>query len=228
MVVHIGQSAGEILSGVVALGERTEKIQRDIYLLTEIAVIVTYMRMLILPIGQNLDHDYTLYNSFFTPAVLLSFIFLLIVVAFGVYLFLRSRRTGSPFALMASFGILWFFLTLSVESSLVPLQDVLVEHRLYLSSIGAFMVFFAGVFYLIERKKVSRRSVYILIAAVAVPLVILTVARNNLWADELRFWSSVVSESPERERAWAVRLPQRSSRLRLFSARINASLRGMP
>ncbi len=42
--------------------------------------------------------------------------------------------------LLISFGILWFFITLSVESTIIPLH-VIFEHRLYLPSVGVFISF---------------------------------------------------------------------------------------
>ncbi|MBI4412055.1 MAG: tetratricopeptide repeat protein, partial [Deltaproteobacteria bacterium] len=41
---------------------------------------------------------------------------------------------------LVSFGILWFFITLSIESSVIPIRDVIFEHRLYLPSVGFFLV----------------------------------------------------------------------------------------
>ena len=137
------------------------------YLLTQFRVIVTYLRLLVLPIKQNLDYDYPVYREFFAPPVLLSFLLLVALFALAVYLFWRTRHSGEkqvkhksgserdslatsplataqpvdhsslPYLRLISFGIFWFFLTLSVESSLIPLADVIMEHRLYLPGFGA-------------------------------------------------------------------------------------------
>jgi protein O-mannosyl-transferase len=40
---------------------------------------------------------------------------------------------------LIAFGIFWFFITLSVESSVIPIADVIFEHRLYLPSVGFFI-----------------------------------------------------------------------------------------
>jgi len=45
---------------------------------------------------------------------------------------------------LIAFGIIWFFLALSVESSFIPIEDVIFEHRLYLPSIGTFIAFTAA------------------------------------------------------------------------------------
>ena len=63
------------------------------YLLTQFRVIVTYLRLLVLPIKQNLDYDYPVYREFFTPPVLLSFLLLVAIFALAVYLFWRTRHS---------------------------------------------------------------------------------------------------------------------------------------
>ena len=42
---------------------------------------------------------------------------------------------------MIAFGIIWFFVTLSVESSVIPISDVIFEHRLYLAIVGVSLCF---------------------------------------------------------------------------------------
>ena len=129
------------ISGALGEGEAdsfgvSDDITRQDYLLTQFRVIMTYLRLLILPIRQNLDYDYPIYHSFLDPAVWLSFFFLLLLVGSALYLLVKVR----PSSPLISFGILWFFLTLSIESSIIPIADVIFEHRLYLPSVGAFLV----------------------------------------------------------------------------------------
>ena len=64
------------------------------YLLTQFRVIATYLRLLVLPIKQNLDYDYPVYREFFTPPVLLSFLLLVGPFALAVYLFWMTRPSG--------------------------------------------------------------------------------------------------------------------------------------
>jgi hypothetical protein len=99
-------------------------LSRTDYLFTQFRVIVTYLRLLVLPINQNLDYDYPIYRSFFNPQVLLSFFFLLGWGALGIYLIYRSRVSDRALRFIA-FGIFWFFITLSVESTIIPIVDVI-------------------------------------------------------------------------------------------------------
>jgi hypothetical protein len=56
-------------------------------------------------------------------------LFLLALFVLTVYLFIKGYR-------LISFAIIWFFVTLSVESSIIPIRDVIYEHRVYLPSVG--------------------------------------------------------------------------------------------
>ena len=57
-----------------------EMISAEDYFFTQFRVIVTYIRLLFLPVNQNLDYDYPIYHSFLDPGVLLSFLFLASIV----------------------------------------------------------------------------------------------------------------------------------------------------
>ncbi|MFQ5441599.1 MAG: hypothetical protein ACE5EB_02615 [Thermodesulfobacteriota bacterium] len=86
--------------GWVPIAERVRLLQvqelatlsRHDYLLTQFRVLVTYMRLIIFPAGQNLDYDYPVYRSFFDPAVFISFFFVTGVFFSGLYLLVRGLR----------------------------------------------------------------------------------------------------------------------------------------
>ncbi|MBI4688898.1 MAG: tetratricopeptide repeat protein [Nitrospirae bacterium] len=62
------------------------------YLLTELRVMVTYIRLFFLPINETLDYDYPIYHSFLNREVFLSFLFLLMILGFGIYLWLKDFK----------------------------------------------------------------------------------------------------------------------------------------
>ncbi|MFQ5480432.1 MAG: tetratricopeptide repeat protein, partial [Thermodesulfobacteriota bacterium] len=128
--------------------EELATLSRSDYLFTEFTVLVTYIRLLFFPVGQRGDYDYALYHSFFNAAVFFSFVFLAIIFIVAVYLVIRSARSKRVFGLMAGFGLLWFFIIISIESSIVPIKDVIFEHRVYLPSAGVFLSLTSLYFYL--------------------------------------------------------------------------------
>ena len=182
----------------------THEITRHDYLLTQFRVLMTYLRLLILPIDQSIDYDYRLYRAFGDPAVLLSFLGLVCLAGFAGILFMRSRREQHPSRLV-SFGIFWFFVTISVESSLVPIADVIFEHRLYLPSVGAAIAVSGAALFLLgwvqERHGQAAR---IIVAAGILAVILLSVAaynRNNAWISEITLWEDAVRKHPGSARA---------------------------
>ncbi len=160
------------------------------YLLTQFSVIVKYVQLLFLPINQNLDYDFPLSNSFFEIRTLLSFVGLLSLIILAVYLFKKHK--------IISFGIFWFFLTLSVESSIIPIKDVIFEHRTYLPSFGFFLIIIY-VFYTFLWKKYQFIGIFI-VTIIVIACSILAFQRNKVWEDDLTLWSDVIVKSPNKAR----------------------------
>jgi tetratricopeptide (TPR) repeat protein len=186
----------------------TVNITRTDYLLTQFRVILTYLRLLIMPVNQSLDYSSPVYHSFFDLQVFLSFLFLLSIFGIAVYLFYASRyNPPSPplskggrggFLRLISFGIFWLFITLSVESSFIPIRDVIVEHRLYLPSIGFFIAAVLSVDYLFSNMRLKTA----VMAAIVLALSVGTYHRNIIWQNPQKLWEDVISKSPNNVRAY--------------------------
>ncbi len=191
--------SGDMLSAFTA----TNEISRHDYLLTQFRVLVTYLRLLVLPVNQSVDHNYPVYHEFLAAPVLLSFLFLALLAGFGVHLAVRARR-ARPARLIA-FGIFWFFITISVESSIVPIADIMFEHRLYLPSVGAAAAVTAGMAFLAEKLQSRHRHALTAFLAGGIVVVITLAAaafsRNIVWQSEIALWENAVERHPEAARA---------------------------
>ena len=212
LVIPLTLFTGDVglAGGALEIEERTRAFQlRDVtelsshdYLVTQFRVIVTYLRLLILPVAQTLDYDYPLYTSIFVPSVFASFIFLSAILAATFYFFKRSLKDGNLYGLLAATGMLWFFMTISIESSVIPILDVIFEHRLYLPSVGVAMAAVAGLFYIIERRNAAT-TVRDAVAVISIVVVVLAGAaykRNEVWHDRVTLWSDVVRKAPGKVR----------------------------
>lgn len=210
-VLSAGRPLGELLSDVNELSRETRAISRGEYLLTQFGVIATYLRLLVLPVNQNLDYHYPIFSSLFEPRVFSSFALLIALFSGAVFLYLRSAASGfreddpasgplysAQGARLVAFGIFWFFVTLSVESSVIPIADVIFEHRLYLPSVGAFTAL-AGVALLLARR-LSLNAVAVGFALVSLILAVVTWQRNLVWESPLTLWGDVVAKSPDKSR----------------------------
>lgn len=157
-----------------------------LYCLTQPRVIVTYMRLLLVPVNQNLEYDHPFFQSVFEPSVILS-------VSFIIFLLFLCRRLFSRQRLL-SFGLCWFFVTLLPESSFIPLRDLIFEHRLYLPMMG-FAVFISfGLISLFPQKRI--KWAFLILSVLTAFYGVLTFQRNKVWSDDLLLWNDVVKKSP--------------------------------
>lgn len=161
-------------------------------LLTQPRVVVFYLSLVVLPLPSrlNLLHRFTTSHSpIDPPATLLAILALLGLLALAPLLASRER--------LAAFCILWFFLQLALESSVLGLE-MAFEHRLYLPMFGAALLA-ADV---IVRAVPGPPARAVVIGALIVALLgVGTIVRNAAWRDRVTFWSDAVSKSPESPRA---------------------------
>ncbi len=153
------------------------------YFFTELSVFWLYIRLLFLPVGQALDYGYPLVESFFNLRTILS--------AGGIVLLLACAAKLRQQAPLFSSGVFWFFITLSIESTFIPLDPVF-EHRLYIPMFGFVLVLLE----LLSRSTWCRKTIF----PVLFILVILTAQRNNLWADPIAFYEDNLRQVPKSER----------------------------
>jgi tetratricopeptide (TPR) repeat protein len=197
-LLNLGRPVGEMLGDIGEISRSYSALPRLDYFLTELRVVVTYFRLLALPVNQNLFYDYPVYRSFLEPGLVFSFLFLASLLTLGLYLLRRSRRR--PELRLVTFGILWFFLTLSVESSVIPIWHVIFEHRAYLPSVGVFMALSAGSFLALATIQGERARRGALALLIFLPLVLGLAAyeRNRTWKSETTLWEDVVGKAPNR------------------------------
>lgn len=176
-------------------------LSRSDYLMTQFSVICTYLRLLVFPANQNLYYDYPVNTSLFDVRTLSSLVLLLSIVVAGVMMLVSARthsRQESREMYCAAFGIFFFFITLSVESSIVPLAGVIYEYRLYLPSIGYFLsIVSLGS---MIRNRFSHAAVRKAMAVFSIMLVggyaWTAFAYNGVWKTEISLWEDVVAKSP--------------------------------
>jgi tetratricopeptide (TPR) repeat protein len=203
-MLDIGKPLGDLLGDVGRVTNQKSTLSRWEYLFTQFSVVTTYVRLLFLPVRQNLDYDYSINSSFFTPRAAVSFLFLFSLFAGAISLFRRSRKGTDASVSLVSFGILWFFITLAVESSIIPITDVIYEHRVYLPSVGAFAAIAGGIALLGVRHLPKWDGKVPLLCALAVvaALAAATYHRNTAWKDGVKLWSDVVAKSPGKARGY--------------------------
>ncbi|KWT79579.1 tetratricopeptide repeat protein [Candidatus Magnetominusculus xianensis] len=193
-----------LTSGIASSSAAVTDIPRTEYLFTQFRVIVTYLRLLFIPVGLNLDYDYPVLRSFFNPEVVLSFLVLALLFASAVYMLYRFNQAGAPYRFLSrlySFGILWFFIALSVESSVMPIKDVINEYRLYYPSAGFFIAVMSATAWTVEKRgRQAKIYVFSVLPVIVILFSVMTLLRNDVWADRLRLWEDTVRKSPGKAR----------------------------
>lgn len=187
--VHIRLNSPEIFAPKrTVLGEI---VNSKNYLITQPKVITKYVQLFFYPVNQNLDYYFPLTNNILETRVLINILLIISILIIAIILFKKYR--------LVSFSMIWFFVTLSIESSFIPLEDVIFEHRLYLPSVGL-SLFSVCILYYLTNKSFKKISVMLLIIIISV-LGILTYSRNSVYSSKISIWSDTVKKAPLNPRA---------------------------
>lgn len=179
------------LKAMEVLTRETTVISRVQYLATQMKVLWIYIRLFFYPAGLHLDHDVPLLDgliSLETLPFLAGHVFVLVLA-------IRARKRYPVLA----FGVLFYYVAHIVESSFIPIRDVLFEHRAYLPNAGLCLVTgWITVFVL------PSLFGWLKPAAIAVPMVailsVMTWQRNQVWADPIALWRDNAAKTPNKYR----------------------------
>ncbi len=199
------------LEAMQALTQETTAISRDSYLATQFSVLWTYIRLFFLPIGLQIDYDYPLTAHLWQGQALLALTAHLLMISGAIY---SVRRW--PFV---AFGLLFYYTAHIIESSVIPITDVVFEHRTYLPNLG--LVILVGWLLVVQLpqwlqwlvtvsdlspSQMKRASILPIIITVMLLTIlgITTWQRNQLWRDPIALWRDNVEKSPQKRRAWVI------------------------
>jgi tetratricopeptide (TPR) repeat protein len=177
------------------------------YFLTQSRVILTYLRLLFWPAGQNVDWDFPTSASALEPRTALALATIAAILLAAAWLWRWSARAAPSelrtLARLSAFGILWLFVLLAPTSSIVPIADVIAEHRVYLASLGIFLPAAAGGV-LAARRLVKRPNTPLAAMAAALAVcVTLGLAlhrRAQVWESAISLWTDAAAKSPHKAR----------------------------
>jgi len=145
---------------------------------TQSKALVFYVYTAIVPISLSVEPQFGISSHPAQGVVLLA----LLVLASLVYVVSAQERKG-----WVSFSLAWFFIAL-LPPSVVPLNVLVNEHRLYLPMVGIALLLAS-----VELRTAALR--YVAWAALLVA-VLLCVERNRIWQSPERLWSDAVEKGP--------------------------------
>ena len=185
-------SAGTFISGGASRFE---------YLITQPFVILHYFLTFFLPVNLSADSDWQTFSSIWDDRVIVGLLFILTLLYFAI----RSSKNSKYHPL--TFGIIWFLIALAPTSSIIPLAEVMNDHRTFFPFIGLTIAisWAIGIVVLKNAEKV-RQGIFLRglligsLLAVVIAYSYLTFQRNNVWRNEESLWQDVTIKSPKNGR----------------------------
>ncbi len=162
--------------------------------LSAIALVGQYLGKLLLPVELCAFYVFQRSTSLADPRVLAGLAGIALCAAAFIALWKRAR--------VASFALVWFFVTLApVVNARWMAANVFTERYLYLPSVGFCWLVGWGWLWLWEntstRKLVWKRTVVGALVSVAALYALRTVTRNRDWRDDIRLYTQTLAVSPD-------------------------------
>lgn len=185
-----------------------EQRSRYEYFISQSRAVMTYLRLLLFPYNQKVIYEFAASRTFWSFPVIMSFLAIALLHLYAFFSWLAASFGSGKKALerrIIAIGIFWFFITISIESSLIPIKDLIFEHRTYLPGFGILLVASVYLLRLAEwvRPAVEFRvKAIILISLLATLLGLATYNRNRVWTNELLFWQDAVEKTPNKPIAY--------------------------
>jgi Flp pilus assembly protein TadD len=167
------------------------------YLITQPYAALLYFQTFLWPSGLSADYDLAPFATIGDPRFLtgLGFAMLFTGSAIGASICKRTRVIG--------FGLLWYVVGL-LPTSLLPMAEVMNDHRTFLPYIGL-IIAAAGIASLIIKERKSYPRPIAVAGSFAIILFLCgnayaTNQRNKVWLDNESLWQDVVAKSPGNSR----------------------------
>lgn len=172
-------------------------VGRKAYMLSQPPVLMFYyLKLMFFPVNLNIDPDIPLVNMPYAFRFIVATALIILVV----YLAFAAKKSRIWF-----FFVAWFYIIISPSSSIITLQDLAAEHRVYLAIYGPFLLLTLLLAITGEANN-SRTGHFLkntLCVAALVFLCIMTIKRCATWRSEMALWEDARIKSPAKARPLA-------------------------
>jgi tetratricopeptide (TPR) repeat protein len=166
---------------LVAAGSQPS-LSPGVYFLTHVkASVFSYLRLFVWPQNQNIDPLVEPVTHVYDPLFLFSIIVLLSLALGGL---LAARNHG-----IVSFGILTLLVSPLTAYALMPLADVVAEHRIYISGLGFDLLVAWATTLCFRYAKMATALAILLLGC-------MTLKRNEVWKNNVTLWQDAERKSP--------------------------------
>lgn len=187
-----------VFGGIGDLEGGTAVRQAGSYAGLQGVVILSYLKLLFIPMGLTIDHlpvagAYPLWTRLAAWAIVTA-------LSLGA-LWAGLKRVSSPLRRLLGLGWSIFLIALLPTSTIMPTVDLMVERRAYAASVGVF-VCLAGLLWHLGRKSRSWRIVFLAVAASAVlAQSAVTWHRHAVYGSPEILWREALARNPMNRRA---------------------------
>ncbi len=156
-------------------------------IMTEWRVVIYYISLIFFPDPSrlSLEHDYPVSHAILSPPTTIICLAALACLLLFSFIAIKKHR-------FHAFAVLWFLLTLSIESSFIGLA-LIYEHRLYLPSAMLAASIVLTLFTAVRNKKTST----VILLLICIVFSYWTIKRNEVWHDRTKFWTDCVNKAPK-------------------------------
>jgi len=159
----------------------TQSLDYRIY--TFLAALLTYYSFLFAPVSLHMERQFPVHISILSPQVLIS-----LFVLFGLsFILIKSIRKNRA----VTFGILWFFISFIPMSGVIPVNALILEHWLYIPSIGFFLVVASAISRLLKHQKYKSSGIAITVLLV-ITFIFISINRNFDWKEPMIFYENIL------------------------------------
>lgn len=151
--------------------------------LTQSVSILYYLRLFIFPNNLNLIHNFPEFNSLYSLAGAA-----VLTITFVIFLLIRLKRRYPILCL----GLLWYLIGV-LPFFYARFYQIFAEYRFYLPSLGLYLIVFSLFKNInLKGKKILNFSLPVIIFLFS----FFAFQRNIVWADEFRFYQSIIQQNP--------------------------------
>ena len=171
------------------------------YLISMPFVILHYFISFFVPYNLSADSDWTILSSIFDIRFFVGMTFLA-AIGFVFIKYFRDLKYAP-----ITFGLLWFLIALAPTSSLIPLAEVMNDHRMFYPFVGLML---AVIYYLsiilvkyqenLRRNKLAQALVFSVVFLVLGGHFCGTYQRTEVWDSGKSLWYDVTIKSPKNGR----------------------------
>lgn len=172
------------------------------YLMTQPYVMLHYFISFFFPTELTADTDWEVLTTMADARFVKGILFIIVMV--GIALVTSVKKEHRPI----SFGILWFFVALIPTSSIIPLAEVMNDHRMFFPFVGLALSVGWTIFLIVD-KYLLPKATSTTYTALALGMVLIfgaygygTYQRCEVWDSKESLWKDVTEKSPKNGRGW--------------------------